>query len=400
MAYNSKTEVFYGSLDCFSIAMNLLSLIALRKVSKLFNHEVLILIGSITILSLSGCTLFVIKIVKNFQGPGNMASLVCLAVPITYNLLLPAILSKGLKQLRPNEDLHFSCSYLYGIVCTSLVVFFVMVISPMPGMDYHKFQQPVHAPHPGLHTSVATPLLMISGSVPQMFSSLLSLLQIYKISGSLFCCRQHTTVKHATYEHELIKKYLRRWGLGSVICVFPSASMNALGFFLWKVGRKLPASLGFCHALCDTLLFLTQPMALILLWLTYKINQLNSEVDQKQKVVHVNKHMVEQNRNSQPTYYVTEMPQQQFLVASNHEPQLVQHNGQLFSIQLNNGNARIHNGRAITHKSLDQFALNSTGMNDVQPSPKKQRESVKRMSFSANSSPVMASRGAFIQSEV
>ena len=174
----SRTEVFYGTIDCFAIAMNLLSFIALKKFSRMFSSELIILIGSITILSLSGCTLFVTKMLKNFDGPGNLASLASLAVPISYNLFLPAILSKGFKQLHPEDKHHVSCSYLYAIVCCSLVVFFVMVISPMPGMDYHKFQQPVHAPHPGLHTSVATPLLMICGAVPQLFAAFLSLIQV------------------------------------------------------------------------------------------------------------------------------------------------------------------------------------------------------------------------------
>ena len=174
----SRTEVFYGTIDCFAIAMNLLSFIALKKFSRMFSSELIILIGSITILSLSGCTLFVTKMLKNFDGPGNLASLASLAVPISYNLFLPAILSKGFNQLHPEDKHHVSCSYLYAIVCCSLVVFFVMVISPMPGMDYHKFQQPVHAPHPGLHTSVATPLLMICGAVPQLFAAFLSLIQV------------------------------------------------------------------------------------------------------------------------------------------------------------------------------------------------------------------------------
>ena len=112
-----------------------------------------------------------------------------------------AACTKGAQQLAPDRAHHFTCSYLYGAVCLSLIIFFVMVISPMPGMDYHKFQQPVHAPHPGLHTSVATPLLMITGSFPQVFSIILSLHQIERISGNSLCCKSGSS----SSRHELSK---------------------------------------------------------------------------------------------------------------------------------------------------------------------------------------------------
>ena len=140
-----------------------------------------------------------------------------------------------------------------------------MVISPMPGMDYHKFQQPVQAPQPGLHTGVATPLLMITEAIPQLFGTLLCLMQVDCISGSILCRRIHTKVKHSNYEDELLKKYLRRWGLRCAILVALSAAISITGFALWKLDKKLPAAVGFCHAFCDSLLFLTQPVALLTL---------------------------------------------------------------------------------------------------------------------------------------
>ena len=79
----------------------------------------------------------------------------------------------------------------------------------------------------------------------------------------------------------MVKKYLRRWGLTSVCLVTPSALISIMGFILWKVNVRMPAYVGFYHALCDCLLFITQPIALIILWLACKVHNLNLKLDRK-----------------------------------------------------------------------------------------------------------------------
>ena len=88
-------------------------------------------------------------------------------------------------------------------------------------------------------------------------------------------------VKNSCYENELLNKYFRRWGLCTVLLVAPSALISILGFFLWRGDQKLPAVVGFCHAFCDTILFTTQPLALIVLWIAHKIHEMNEKLDHK-----------------------------------------------------------------------------------------------------------------------
>ena len=78
-----------------------------------------------------------------------------------------------------------------------------------------------------------------------------------------------------------MKKYLRGWGLSSVGLIVPSAIINILGFILWKVEAQLPHLVGFCHALCDSVLFLTQPIRLLVLWAAYKMHQVNKRFNGK-----------------------------------------------------------------------------------------------------------------------
>ena len=92
----SGTELFYGTLDILGLVLNVLCLLVLRKFTKLFHNELFILIWSLMVLSIFGCAMLVFKIFKTDSPTSfDYIGLASLAVPISYNLFLPAILSKG-----------------------------------------------------------------------------------------------------------------------------------------------------------------------------------------------------------------------------------------------------------------------------------------------------------------
>ena len=270
--FSSKTrlENITWFLYLIVLILNVLSFTFLRKIRSLLQHETYLMVLLVAILSIFSSSLYLINFFQTSNSIKFMP-LLSLAMPITYNLLIPGVLIKGFTQLNPGYRKQCWCQYLYVITCVSLITYYVMITSPFPLFNFHKFRRPLNLPVPNI--MVPFSVLQLTGATCQISTVILSLSEIKNFSGKFFPC--FTRKNRERYPQDsldsLLASYFIYWTILAITFVSISASANLanFGFYAYYVAEEeVPMSVFYVRVLGDCLLFMTQPVALVVFCLT------------------------------------------------------------------------------------------------------------------------------------
>ncbi|XP_063710864.1 uncharacterized protein LOC134839294 [Symsagittifera roscoffensis] len=301
-----------GTMHIVSITLNTISLLLLPRVSRVTSSEIVILMGTLLFLCVGGDILLVLHSFSLLSGTesSNFVAMSCLHVPIFYNLFLPAILAKGASLLGGRSKASLClCDCSYTLLSLGCLVHVVMLLSPMKAFDYHRFESRTIVQSPSadgrMSHSVSLPHLRLVGSIPQTISILLSskiLSEVGKFRKVLLgksgdssilpnpvkspqsqsdnsrtnsSSPSQSQTAFSDGGRRYMANYLYRWGIVSLLLVIPSCLISQFAFVSSQYGKggdkdnnsqKVPPSLLYIQGVVDSLLFLTQPLCLLITW--------------------------------------------------------------------------------------------------------------------------------------
>ncbi|XP_075244590.1 uncharacterized protein LOC142338633 [Convolutriloba macropyga] len=263
-------------LYILALLLNIVSLVTSKIIRVLLNQETFFVTLIIAILSITGCSLTIMAFFQSGDSR-SFVSLLALAMPVTYNIVLPGVLTRGISRLKPDYQKPCSCRFFYTVSWVVLLVYYVMIVSSFPILMITRnirVARSVNQQSSSKNYMVSMPVLHFTGAICQISTLILSLGELRNFSGKLFPCSSKNSHENNSQSQGYLKlpaaKYLIYWAYSSLFLISLSALARCFELYF---SDYIVWFIVYMRVLSDCCLFMTQPIALIIL---QRVNLTNS----------------------------------------------------------------------------------------------------------------------------
>ena len=255
-------------LYILALLLNIVSLVTSKIIRVLLNQETFFVTLIIAILSITGCSLTIMAFFQSGDSR-SFVSLLALAMPVTYNIVLPGVLTRGISRLKPDYQKPCSCRFFYTVSWVVLLVYYVMIVSSFPILMITRnirVARSVNQQSSSKNYMVSMPVLHFTGAICQISTLILSLGELRNFSGKLFPCSSKNSDENNSQSQSYLKlpaaKYLIYWAYSSLFLISMSALARCFELYF---SDYIVWFIVYMRVLSDCCLFMTQPIALIIL---------------------------------------------------------------------------------------------------------------------------------------